>query len=167
MNSNVVGIKQNDKIVGIFGDKFTSGNSFGPVYITVQGDVFAQIVAVYTGLATNQCGFVVKAPNGTVIYQKSTGVSPLGTFPSGNIFANFCPVGGCLNSAYTVLTVTCTDSFGDGWNKNYLGIRQNNLTTAFIGLYFTSGASNGPTQIILQSNAAAQIFVASLGTKTN
>ena len=48
-NGYVMGIRQNNITMGIFGDKFTSGASSGPVYILVHGDQFAQIVLISVG----------------------------------------------------------------------------------------------------------------------
>lgn len=60
-----------------------------------------------------------------------------------------------------------TDSYGDGWNSNILGIRQNNTIVGLIGNTFTTGTASGPISIIVLSNQPAQIVVAQLGTKTN
>lgn len=49
----VLGIKQNDTIVGTFGNGFTSGGSSGPVYIVVQGNLETQVVVTTLGSWTN------------------------------------------------------------------------------------------------------------------
>jgi molybdopterin biosynthesis enzyme len=67
-NGYVMGIRQSNIIMGIFGDKFISGASSGPVSILVQGDQFVQIVLINSGSNSVQVGFVVKAPNGTIIH---------------------------------------------------------------------------------------------------
>jgi hypothetical protein len=51
--SNILAIKQNNTVVGTFGSTFTSGFSNGPVYITVQGSIEAQIVVYQFGSYTN------------------------------------------------------------------------------------------------------------------
>ena len=163
-NFNALGIQQNGVIVSTFGKNFTSGGSSGPVSITVQGDVSTQIVFASLSVNTNEMGFVVKAPNGTIIHQRTSGAI---AYP-GTIFANFCPVGGCLDSnSFITLTITMSDSFGDGWNSAVLGIQQNNVIAGYFGKDFTAGSSSGPVSIILQGNTAAQIVVLTLGTKTN
>ena len=62
------GFRQNSAIAATFGSTFTTGSSSGPVYITVTKDLNTQIVLTKLGTQTNEVGFVVKAPNGTVIY---------------------------------------------------------------------------------------------------
>ena len=118
--SNVLGIRQNNAIVGHFGNIFTTGSSSGPVSVIVQGNLSTQIVVVTLGTKTNEIGFVVKAPNGTIIHQRTSGV----IFDKSSVFSIFCPVSGCLN--LLTLTVTMTDSGSDGWNGNVFGIRQLN-----------------------------------------
>ena len=159
----ILGIRQDNAIVGTFGDKFTSGASSGPVYITVQGDQFAQIVVINIGTNAFHIGFVVKAPNGTVIHQRGTGTS----FAAGIIFSNFCPKGGCPDSPYSTFSVTLTDSGSDGWNGNALVILQNKVAVANLGLEFKSKGTLGPFSVVLQGNLPAQIVVGYLGTKTN
>lgn len=88
---SILGIKQNGLIAGTFGSAFTYGRSSGPVYLSVIGNVWAQIVVTQLGIFTREVGFVISAPNGTTIHQRTNGV----TFGSGTIFATFCPVGGC------------------------------------------------------------------------
>jgi hypothetical protein len=52
-NGNVLGIKQNNTIVGTFGDTFTTGSAVNPVYIVVQGDFQAEIVVLQAGTKSN------------------------------------------------------------------------------------------------------------------
>ena len=130
-NGYVMGIKQNNITMGIFGDKFISGASSGPVNILVQGDQLAQIVLINVGSNSAQVGFVVKAPNGTIIHQRASGVE---AFAAGTTFWNFCPVGGCPDSSFTTLSIGLTDSGSDGWNGNALVILQNKVAVANLGL---------------------------------
>ena len=52
-NSNVLAIRQNNKIVGFFGNTFTTGSSSGPVSVIVQGNLATQIVVATLGTKTN------------------------------------------------------------------------------------------------------------------
>lgn len=52
-NGNMLAILQNNTIVGIFGNGFTFGSTYGPTYITVQGNMEARIVAYQLGGYTN------------------------------------------------------------------------------------------------------------------
>jgi len=62
-----------------------------------------------------------------------------------------------------------TDSFGDGWNANYLAIKQNNTLVGYFGNQFTSGSSSGPITIIVAGNMNVQVIAYSVGayTRTN
>ena len=117
------------------------------------------------GSNTQEIGFTITAPNGTVFHQRTSGAA----YPPSIIFSIFCPVSGCAapSPSYIALTITMTDSFGDGWNSNVLAIRQNNKIVGFFGNTFTTGSSSGPVSVIVQGNLATQIVVATLGTKTN
>jgi hypothetical protein len=48
------------------------------------------------------------------------------------------------NTTNVILTVTMTDSFGDGWNGNILAFRQNGQVVAKFGDTFTTGFSVAP-----------------------
>lgn len=127
-NGNILAIKQNNNIMGTFGNTFNSGSSFTyPIYIVVHANITAQIVVNQLGQKTNEVGFVVRNVNGPIIYQKNSG----GTFDSTRIITIFCPQNGCLNILN--LTVTLSDSVGDGWNNNVLAIKQNNTIVGTFG----------------------------------
>ena len=136
-------IKQNGSVVGTFGGSFTSGYSSGPVYISVKNNLEFQIVVNNFGTSVSEVGFVVKAPNGTTIYQRNKGT----IFSAGMIFKIVCLAGGCPATNYFTLTANMTDSYGDGWNSNILGIRQNGTIVGYFGNQFISGFSNGPLEI--------------------
>lgn len=95
----------------------------------------------------------MKAPNGTTIHLRTSG----NTFDISTIFATFCPLGVCPTTS--TLIVTMTDSYGDGWNGNVLGIRQNGSVIGTFGAGFTSGSSSGPLLITVAADLLAQIFV--------
>lgn len=64
------------------------------------------------------------------------------------------------------LTVTMSDSFGDGWNSNVLSIKQNNSIFGTFGDLFTSGSTNGPITINVLGDLNTQIVVFQIGTKS-
>lgn len=145
-NNNILGFRQGSAVVGNFGNTFTSGSSVGPLFISVVGNLSTSIVVTQLGSKTNELGFTVKAPNGTTIYQRSSGT----TFDINTVFSNFCPIGGCPNTL--VLNITMTDSFGDGWNSNILAVRQNNIIVGTFGNNFSTGFSSGPVFITVQGS---------------
>ena len=161
-NGNVLGVKQNNAVVGTFGSSFTSAGSSGPVSITVSSELETLIVVTEFGSAQSELGFIVRFPNGTVIHERTSGVG----FAQDDILFSFCPSETCLNRSYSTLTIAMTDSGSDGWNGNILGIRQNNEVMGTFGSTFTSGSSAAPLFITVKANSAAQIMVAQLGNKT-
>lgn len=84
-SGNVLAIKQNNITVGTFGNKFYLGRLFGPVYIWIVPNIEAQIVVSKLGVKTNEIGFVVKNPNGTVMYERKAGA----TFNASTVFYKF------------------------------------------------------------------------------
>ena len=52
-NGNILAIQQNNAIVGYFGNTFTTGNSKGPLYFLVQGDLQVEIVCSSVGTKTD------------------------------------------------------------------------------------------------------------------
>ena len=150
-------------MVGTFGAAFTTGASSGPLYVAVLGNFQTQIFVSTLGTKTNEVGFVVKASNGTTIYTRNSG----STFTAATTFATFCPLGGCPNLNSSFLTITMTDSVGDGWNQNTLGIMQSNTLVGTFGSNFTIGLSVDPVYIQVQANATGTIVVNQLGSGTN
>lgn len=86
-NGNVISVKQNNAVVGTFGGNFTNGSSSGPLYILVQGGFEVQIVVSQLGSKSEEVGFIVKAPNGTTIHQRSSGT----IFDTDQVLSTFCP----------------------------------------------------------------------------
>lgn len=107
-------------------------------------------------------GFIIKALNGTVIHQRTAGT----VFTSTTVFGTFCPMGGCASLSGFNLTITMTDSNGDGWEGTVLGIKQNGVLVGTFGSAFTFGRSSGPIYITLQTGMEAQIVVSALGVYT-
>jgi hypothetical protein len=159
-------IKQNKTIVATFGQLFTSGaqvNPVYPVYLPVRSNTTATVLVSQLGSNTSQIAFTIKAPNGTTIYQRSTGTN----FTSDTTFATFCLIGGCPSSTSLKLTITMTDSHGDGRSGNVLAIRQNNTVVGTFGSAFIDGDSTPPVNMIVQGNLRAQIIVSTLGSWTD
>lgn len=132
-NGNVFGFRQNKTIVRKFGKAFTAGSSDGPLYITIFKNLKAQIVVTTLGTKTEEVGFVIKHPNGTILYQRNRGTA----FTATSYFTIFCPDSGCPNTVDLVITMT--DSGSNGWNNNVLGIKQNNTIVATFGNNFLKG----------------------------
>lgn len=65
---NILAIKQNNTVVGTFGGSFTSGYSSGPLYITVHGGIYTQIVVYQLGSDSNRISFTVRLLNGSIIF---------------------------------------------------------------------------------------------------
>lgn len=145
-NGNVISVKQNNAVVGTFGGNFTSGSSSGPFYIPIQGGLEVQIVVSQLGTKSDEVGFTIKAPNGTIIHQRNSGTA----FTAGTLFSTFCPQGGCPLTL--MLNISMTDTYGDGWEGTTIGIRQSNVTVGTFGTGFTSGTASGPVYIWVQGN---------------
>ena len=64
------------------------------------------------------------------------------------------------------MSLTLTDSSGDGWNGNVLALRQNGVILGTFGGSFTAGNSNGPIFIPVPGNALTQVAVSQLGNKS-
>ena len=148
--------------MGTFGAAFTTGASSGPLYVAVLGNFQTQIFVSTLGTKTNEVGFVVKASNGTTIYTRSNG----STFASTTTFSTFCPLGGCPSTSSYIITITMTDSVGDGWNGNILSIMQNDTFVQSFGETFTYGMLTEPVYVLVQGNRFAQIYVNQLGSGT-
>lgn len=146
-NSNILAVKQNNSVlVGTFGDLFLSGSSADPVSVIINSNFVTQIVVSQLGSKANEVGFVIKASNGTTIYQKNSGDK----FNASKIFTTFCLSGSCPDYTTLVLTITMTDSSGDGWEGNVLGIKQDGAMVGTFGSAFTSGGSSGPVLITVK-----------------
>jgi hypothetical protein len=65
------------------------------------------------------------------------------------------------------LTITMLDSWGDGWNGNVLGIKQNNVIVGTFGSGFSTGRTFGPAYIIVNNTLETQIVVVQKGNYTN
>lgn len=134
----ILGFKQVGLIVGMFGDDFTSGSSLGPKNITLMGEVATEIFVLNyaSGLYTNEVGFTITCPNGTVLLSRTPGTN----FTSTTNFKSFCPLGFCNNPAAN-LVVTLTDTAGNGWGGNTIGLSQNGQFVGEFGATFTNGSS--------------------------
>ena len=107
------------------------------------------------------CGWVIKAPNGTIVNQRSSGY----TFTSTILFGKFCPVGGCPVAPTVTYKVYTTDSWGDGWEGTVLAFQQNGVTISTFTL--SAGSSGGPADYTFEKSATVTIKVSVLGYYTN
>lgn len=98
------------------------------------------------GTKSQEIGFVVKNSNGTVFYQRSNGT----VLTFNNVLTTFCPIEACLDLNAFNVTISMTDSYGDGWEGTILGIKQNGVVKGTFGDAFTSGSSSGPVYITVQ-----------------
>lgn len=159
-NGNALGFQQNSVTVGSFGSTFTTGYSTNLVYVWVFGNQTARLVVTQFGTKTEEIGFIVKAPNGTIIFQRASGTAYTAT----TLFSTFCPIGGCPITMD--LTITMTDLYRDGWNGNIFGLNQNGTIVGTFGGAFTSGASSGPVIITVLGNIGVQVVVTQFGAWT-
>lgn len=51
------------------------------------------------------------------------------------------------------LNISMTDYYGDGWNGNIIGIKQNGTVFATFGQNFTAGKVYGPIQITIPNQS--------------
>lgn len=151
-NGNIFGFKQNNIIIGSFGNNFTTGKTFGPVNVTLPSLVQTQIVVVQFGNWTEEIGFTIKAPNGTIIFTRKAGTA----FNSKIIFLEFCPSSGCPIITNVTYYLTVTDSYGDGWNGNVLAFRQNGTLQQFS---LQKGYSSGPSSFVFTKGLNVDIIV--------
>lgn len=162
-NGTVIGFVQNDVTVANFGSNFTSGASFGPVNVTLNGKVLTKIVVstLGTAAATSEISFVVTYANKTVIVNRTAGTA----FAANTVFATFCALGGCPSpSTNNTYNIFMTDTGCDGWGGTQLAIRQGSNINIF-GL--TGGKSYGPWPIILTIGTLVQLFVYRVGNNTD
>jgi hypothetical protein len=69
-------------------------------------------------------------------------------------------------SGSIILTIWMNDSYGDGWNGNIFGFRQNGTIVATFGAGFTTGKTNGPLNVTIPGNKQTQIVLSTYGTWT-
>jgi len=146
-----------------FGGNFTTGRSFGPLSVKVNSNAEVTIEVSVLGTKTNEIGFTVKLPNGTVVYTRSPGT----TFTSSTVFKVFCPSSACTIAPTVDYYLTMTDSYGDGWNGNILAFKQGSTTTRFGSqMAGSSMRTFGPVKFTLKRFSTVSIVVSTLGTYT-
>ena len=57
-----------------------------------------------------------------------------------------------------------TDSWGDGWNNNVIGLRQTGVIVASFGADFTTGHNYGPVTVTVPVGTPTEIVVHTLGS---
>jgi hypothetical protein len=63
------------------------------------------------------------------------------------------------------LTIWMNDTYGDGWNGNVLGFRQNAAIIARFGANFTRGKIFGPVNVTIPGNIQTRIVVSTYGKR--
>lgn len=58
------------------------------------------------------------------------------------------------------LSVTMTDSYGDGWGGLTFGLKQNGVNVATFGFGFSTGKLYGPLMIEIPAQVITQVVVA-------
>ena len=112
------------------------------------------------GNNTSEVMLSVKAANGTVIYNRSSGTSYTGVFILKTFCLNVCPVLASMD-----VYVTMTDVWGDTWNGVVLAFRQGStlqnfsLTTDGIKTY-------GPIKMTISRLNKVDLIVSQMGTWT-
>ena len=158
-DGNVFGLKQGSTIVATFGAGFTTGTTYGPMDVTIPGNVSTQIVISTYGTWTEECGFVIKASNGTTIFTLLAGTR----FSADAVFFVFCPTATCTQTGKINFYLALVDSYGDGWNGNVLAFRQNGTFQTFT---LSSGAYAGPYVFSFLPTVAVDVVVNTLGSYT-
>lgn len=113
-NGNVLGFRQGGTIVGTFGQDFTNGFTYGPVYVALNHNVSTEIVVVTIGDFTSEVGFVVKDPYGATVYARNPGIN----FTLYTIFTTFtsnCTPPACMKPTLTDPTSITTTSAILNW----------------------------------------------------
>lgn len=113
------------------------------------------------GAKVSEIGFVVTAPNGTIVSRKYTGT----TYLSNKIFSTFCPIAGCPSSATVDYSLTMTDSGSNGWEGTILAFKQNGVTLSTFTM--ASGASSGPTTVTFPKFITNSIVVDTMGANSH
>lgn len=70
---SILGFKQNGVVIAQFGNGFANGKTFGPSIVTIPGNINTEIVVFQKGDYTSEVGFVIRAPNGTIIHNRTSG----------------------------------------------------------------------------------------------
>lgn len=64
-------------------------------------------------------------------------------------------------------SIEMTDSYGDGWNGNILGIKRGSNIIATFGEYFNSGFTHEDIVLSLEEDSLFQVIVIQLGSFTS
>lgn len=72
-------------------------------------------------------------------------------------------------TTYITLSVSLSDTYGDGWNSNIIGFMQNDVIVKTFGQNFINGKAPvpNPINITIPSNLQTQIVVAKLASWSN
>ena len=136
-NGNILGIKQNGRIVETFGEEMAKGFE-ATSFIQIAEDVNLEIVVHQFGNWTSEIGFTIKDPQGNVLASRSPGIG----FSANAVLGYICYK--CTSEPMATYFLTLTDSYGDGWNGNQLYLDYQGERT-ILGADFENGNSYGPT----------------------
>lgn len=117
-------------------------------------------MVVQKGNYTNEVLFTIKFANGTVVYNRPSGTSFVGTF----VLKTFC-LGTCPISTTLDLYVTMTDTWGDTWNGNVLAFKQGTTLQEF-SLTIDNMKSYGPIKLTISRMDKVDIVVSQMGSWT-
>ena len=125
-NGNVLAIQQGGTTQGTFGQGFNTGSTFGPDTIYLCDNLQSQVVVSTLGSWTQEVGFTITDPNGSVVYTHTPG----NTFSGGTVFTSF-------------MSNCDTPSCASPVNPTVLSVDTSSAT-----VYFTAGSTGANTWFI-------------------
>lgn len=97
--------------------------------IRVKENIPATLALLAIGSYTDEVGFSIYNEKGDMVFTRCSGSS----FSSSTIFHTWCPGSQCEPIEMYDVMITMTDSWGDGWNGNILGFKQNGMIVGTFG----------------------------------
>lgn len=149
-NGNILGIVQNGALVATFGQNFTTGSTFGPVSVSLCDNQSTQIVVSTLGSWTDEVGFTITDPNGTVVYNHVPG----NTFNASFVFTSF--LSNCAAPLCSSPTAPGVISVDTASAVVYWTAGDPNATTWYVE-YGPAGFAPGTGTILIVSNDTATI----------
>lgn len=124
-NGYVMGVRQQNSIITVFGEEFKSGSEQGPIDIEIKSGVETEIVVAVVGKNSHEIGFKILNSEGKEICSRKPGSQ----FQDSIIFCSFCP--SCESSNKVTYELTLTDASKNGWNGNVLAFKQDGVSNSF------------------------------------
>lgn len=158
-NNNVLGLRQDGRIVAVFGEEFTTGKDYGPITVPVKYGKWTDVVVANYGSKTDEMQFVIIDAEGKKLIEHKSG----NAFSADTILGDFCL--GCTGqrSDRVSFFVTLIDSAADGWNGNQLMISQGEDMMLPFGGAFSTGSRYGPIKVELEKNMETRVEVFKYG----